>query len=74
MWSLYLDVSPLFNLVDLLGVEVSCVLGGDSLVDTGDGGTLGGEGGARPGVEGVLVGCVRGGGVGGEVDATSLYV
>jgi len=71
-------VSPLFNLVDLLGVEVSCVLGGEGLVDTGDCGTLDGEGGLRPGVDGVVVGCVCGGGVGcgagGGIDATSLYV
>ena len=64
--------------MDLLGVEVSCVLGSDGLVDTGDWGTLEGEGGLRPGVDGVVVGCVRGGGVGGgaggRVDATSLYV
>ncbi len=64
--------------MDLLGVEVSCVLGGDGLVDTGDWGTLEGEGGLRPGVDGVVVGCVRsggvGGGAGGGVDATSLYV
>ncbi len=68
----------MFSLLDLLGVEVSCVLGGNGLVDTGDLGTLEGEGGSHPGIDGVVVGCVRGGGVGGGagggVDATSLYV
>ena len=47
---------------------MSCVLGGDGLFDTGDGGTLVGEGGAHPVVESVLVSCVHG-----EVDVTSLY-
>ena len=48
--------------MDLLGVAESCILGGDGLIDTRDWGTLEGEGGSRPGVHGVVVGCVCGGG------------